>query len=374
MAAEGRNTRKVRLIDLGKAPPRRAVQAALRVRRGLQRAADALVPPEIAAYETSISFFRTRVAGALAEVGVFDAIGDGRRDAADLAAELDLDADTLHRTLRLAAAQGLTDVDGEGRFSLTATGHVFRSAGAPSMGPWVRYLNTEAVQSAWAALPETLRTGEPSFPAIHGKSVWQHFAENPAEERLFANSMREMTSLALAWIVSGYPWPDEGVVADVAGGSGPVLAGVLAARPGLRGKLVEAAGVLDEADGHLRRAGVRDRVELTEGDIFERVDAEADVYVLKDILHDWDDERSVQILRTVAAAMPSGSKLVLVEQLLERNETDPITASVDLHMLTQCDGGRQRSVEELHALIRDAGLRPGKVHRTGGPAMVEALA
>ncbi len=113
MAEEGRKTRKVRLINLDKAPPRRAVQAALKLRRALQAAADALVPPEVAAYETSISFFRTRVAGALAEVGVIDAIGDGRRDAADLAAELGLHADTLHRTLRLAAAQGLAEVDGE---------------------------------------------------------------------------------------------------------------------------------------------------------------------------------------------------------------------------------------------------------------------
>ena len=119
------------------------------------------------------------MAGALAEVGVIDAIGDGRRDAADLAAELGLHADTLHRTLRLAAAQGLAEVDADGRFSLTATGRVFRSSSSPTMGPWVRHINTEAVQSGWAALPETLRTGDPSFPAVHGKSIWQHFAENP---------------------------------------------------------------------------------------------------------------------------------------------------------------------------------------------------
>ncbi len=172
-------------------------------------------------------------------------------------------------------------------------------------------------------------------------------------------------------------------MADVAGGSGPVLAGVLAARPGLRGMLVEAPGVLDEADGHLRRAGVRDRVELAEGDMFERIDAEADLYVLKDILHDWDDERSLQILRTVAAAMRPGSKLVLVEQLLDRNEADPIAASVDLHMLTQCDGGRQRS--SRRAPVPDPRSRPdprqgprdrrpgdaGGARLAGGPQVTE---
>jgi hypothetical protein len=286
---------------------------------------------------------------------------------------LDLHADTLHRTLRLAAATGLVDVDDVGRFSLTRRGGAFRSTASPTLAPWVRYLNTDAVQSAWATLPQTVRTGEPSFPTVHGESVWAYFAGHPEEERLFANSMRELSGLTLAWIVKGYPWPKQGVIADVAGGSGPVLAGVLAARPGMRGLLVEAPGVLVEAEGHLQRAGVRDRVELVEGNIFERVEAEADVYVLKDILHDWDDERSLQILRTVAAAMRPDSTLVLIEQTIDRNEADPIVAAVDIHMLTQCDGGRQRSVAELHELLRAAGLRPGEVHETGGPTLIEGL-
>lgn len=350
------------------------MRVALGVRALLQRAADGLAPAEIVAYERATAFFQTRVAGALVELGVVDELGDGKRDAAELAAALDLDADALHRTLRLASAQGLARIDSRGRFSLTAAGRTLRSDSSPTLGPWVRHLNTEAVQSAWAALPESIRTGEPSFPSVHGTSIWTHFAQNPDEERLFARSMRELTALTLAWIVSGYPWPQEGVIADVAGGSGPVLAGVLRSRPRLRGVLVEAPGVLEQAEGHLAAAGVRERVELTEGDMFERVDAAADVYVLKDILHDWDDERSLQILRTVAKAMPPGSKLVLVETLIEPNEADPIAASVDLHMLTQCDGGRQRSVAELQRLIREAGLRPGAVHRTGGPGLVEALA
>jgi hypothetical protein len=361
-------------IDLSKAPPRRAVRAALAVRRRLRRAADGLVPGEVLAYEDGIAFFRTRVAGALVDLGVVDALANGPRSSADLARELDLHADTLHRVMRLAAADELLKLDGDGRFALTARTRALGSDAAPTIGPWVSHLNTAAVQAAWAELPHSIRTGEPSFPSVHGKSIWAHFAENPDEERLFAHSMRELTALALAWIVSGYPWPARGVLCDVAGGSGPVLAGVLAARPDLGGILVEAPGVLAEADGHLTRAGVRDRVELLEGDMFERIEASADVYVMKDILHDWDDERCLRILSTVRTAMPAGSRLVLVETLIEPGDTDPIPASVDVHMLAQCDGGRQRSAAELHALCSQAGLRPGAVHETGGPAMVEALA
>jgi hypothetical protein len=113
---------------------------------------------------------------------------------------------------------------------------------------------------------------------------------------------------------------------------------------------------------------------LSEGDVFAGISAQADLYLLKDVLHDWDDERCVAILRTVRATMPAGSRVVLVETLQEPNVPDPIASLADLQMLTQCDGGRQRSVGELHALLRAADLRPGTVRRTGGPALVEAYA
>lgn len=360
-------------ISIGLAPPARLTGAVLGLRGLLQRAADLVVPPELVAHERATAFFATRVAGALVEVGAIDAIGDRARTAAELAAELELDEDNLHRTLRLAAAQRLVTIDRRGRFALTATGRCFRSEASPSFAPWLRHLNTEAVQIPWAELAETIRVGGSTFPRVYGKSTWQHFAEHPEQERLFAASMRELSRAELAQIVHGYPWPEHGVIADVAGGSGPVLAGILAAHPGLRGVLVEAPGVLAEADGHLSRADVRDRVELREGNIFERVDAEADIYLLKDIVHDWDDERTLQILGTVAAAMPPGSKLVLIEQLLEHNDPHPVIAAVDLHMLAVCDGGRQRSADELRALLRAAGLRPGRVREVGLTGLIEGV-
>jgi hypothetical protein len=206
--------------------------------------------------------------------------------------------------------------------------------------------------------------------------VWSWFAEHPDEERRFAGAMRRLTENDAPSIVHGYPWPSEGVVCDVAGGVGTLLAAVLGARPGLRGVLVDAPGVLAEAEGHLASRGVRDRVELVEGDIFERVDAIADTYLLKDVLHDWDDERCERILATVRATMAPGTRLVLVETLQERNDAHPVASLADVQMLTQCDGGRQRSRAELHALLRGAGLEPGEVRatRTPGLALVEGIA
>ena len=355
-------------------PPPRAAAAAVGAHRALLRLAHALLPSQVAVWRLSAGFMTTRVLGALATAGVFDALDDGPARAQELAARLGLDADALHRLLRAAAVDGVVRIDRRGRFRLTRLGRRLRAGDKQSMQAWVRYLHRPATQEAWAGVDRSLRTGEPSFPATHGRSVWEHLAAQPEEEREFAEAMRKLTEMITPFVAGGYPWPERGTVCDVAGGVGTLLAAVLGGRPGLRGVLVDAPGVLEEARAFLSGAGVADRVELREGDIFERIDARADLYLLKDVLHDWDDERAVAILRTVAAAMPAGARVVLVEMLQERDVPDPMASLIDVHMLTQCDGGRQRSVAELQALLRGAGLEPGAVHRTAGPALVEGVA
>lgn len=226
------------------------------------------------------------------------------------------------------------------------------------------------MQGSWAQVAEAIRSGEPSFPATY----WEHLAAHPEEEHLFAEAMRELTGLVKTWVATSYPWPPEGTVCDVAGGSGPLLAAVLAQRPALRGQIVEAKGVLPEADAFLRAAAVRERVELIEGDIFGRIDAAADLYLLKEVLHDYDDERCLQVLKSVRAPMRPGAKVVLVETVIGPDEPSALVSRIDTHMLTQCDGGRQRSLAERQALLRTAELTPGAVHRTAGPALVEGVA
>jgi hypothetical protein len=355
-------------------PPRFAARGLLGAHRAMLLAARRILPADIAAFFATVTFVEARALGTFAELGIADALADGPRTAGEIAAAKGLDADALHRVLRYLAVAGHVRIDRRGRFRLTRTGRIFTSGDRRSMRPWARYITLDSTQRAWAHLSETVRSGEPSFPAVHGRSVWDHFAAHPEEEQLFAAAMRRTTEIDLATVAAAYPWPDSGTIADVAGGVGTLLAGILRSRPAARGVLVDAPGVLREAETHLRQAGVRDRVELREGDIFEHVDAHADVYILKDVLHDWDDARSRTILTTVRGTMPEGSRVVLVENLQERNEPDPVVSMIDLQMLTQCDGGRQRSTDELQALLRDARLDPGEVRLTAGPALVEGVA
>jgi O-methyltransferase domain len=355
-------------------PPRAVVGAVTGARRALLALADRLVPAQFALFDKTIGIGRTYAVGTLAELGVADLLAQRPQTADELAPQLDVDPDALHRVLRASAVEGFVKMDRRGRFRLARLGKPLRSDIPNSVRDWARYMALGSTGAAWADLTESVRTGRSAFPRVHGMSIWTWFEQHPDEERMFAGAMRWITEELAPMIVAGYDWPQGGVVCDVAGGVGTLLAAILHARPDLRGVVVDGAGVLAEADTWLSSQGLRERVELKEGNIFERVEAEADVYLLKDVLHDWDDAACARILSTVRATMPSGSKLVLVEDLQERNEPDPTASLTDIQMLTQCDDGRQRSAAELHTLLEGAGLRPGDVHRTAGPALVEGIA
>jgi O-methyltransferase len=355
-------------------PPRSAVIAVTAARRALLSLADRLFPAHFALFDKTIGIGRTHVLGTLAELGVADVLAERPQTAEEIAPRLGVDADTLHRVLRAAAVEGLVKMDRRGRFKLARLGEPLRADSPHSLRDWARYIASPATAQAWGDLTESVRSGNSAFPRVHGVSVWDWFAQHPDEERAFAGGMRRITEELAPAIVAGYDWPRDGVVCDVAGGVGTLLAAILRDRPDLRGVLVDGPGVLAEADAWLTEVGLRDRVELREGNIFERVEASADVYLLKDVLHDWGDPACAQILSTVRATMAPGSRLVLVEDLQERNKPSPTASLTDLQMLTQCDDGRQRSAAELRGLLGEAGFTPTGVKLTSGPALVEGVA
>jgi len=355
-------------------PPPRAVDVGLALRRALLWAADAFVPATAVVWHRTMGVGRAEVIGAMAELGVADELAGGPRTAVDLAPRVGADADALHRLLRAAAADGLLRLDRSGRFRLTRLGRTLRSDPADSIRPWARYLTLDSTRSAWAGLTDSVRTGEAAFPRVHGMSVWQWFAAHPDEERLFAAAMRSMTEFEAPSLSAASVRPDDGTVCDVAGGAGTLLAAILSERPRLHGVLVEAPGVLTEAETHLAVRGVADRVQLVRGSLFEEIEAQADLYVLKNILHDWDDSTCGRILANVRAAMRPGTRLVLVEQLQEPNRPHPFASITDLQMLTQCDDGRERSPGELDDLLSGAGFMPGGVERSGISALVQGVA
>ncbi len=345
-------------------PPRFAVHAAMKLRRVLLRAADRMLPSELAVLEHSAGFSVTHLLAAMVELGVPDELASGPKTADELATSLHCNADALHRALRMGAGHNLVRLDAQGRFHATRLTKALASDAPYASDEWCSFMASNAHQRAWGDLAETLRTGEPAFRRQNGMSFFAWFDEHPSEGRTFAAGLSGLTLSEASAIASSYPFPRAGVVCDIAGGVGAVLGAVLRRRPDARGILVEAPLVLPEAATYLGSLGVAERVEFRRGDLFGDLQATADVYLLKWILHDWDDAACVGLLRNVAATMPIGSKLVVIEGVQERSRPHVRFSPIDLQMLVVTEGGRERSIAEIQRLMNEAGLSPTTVHRT----------
>jgi len=186
----------------------------------------------------------------------------------------------------------------------------------------------------------------------------------------FARAMDALTRLDAETVVRTPGFSGVAGLCDVAGGTGVVLEAALRAHPALQGVLVDAPSVVELAQRRFEDSGLLGRVRLESADVFVRVPEGLPAYVLKDVLHDWDDVRAVALLRVVRRAMPAGARLLLVELLLEEGPVGPLASLVDLQMLAVTDGGRQRTEDELAALLREAGFGQPVVHQTRTPSSV----
>lgn len=353
------------------APPMAVIKAVTRISRGLHRLADLPVPREVRVLNQSAGACDAFVLRAFVELGLPAALGDRARAVDELAAEVSADPPTLLRFLRTAEALGLLERAAPG-YRLTSAGAVLRPDAGISLAGWVRYMTSEATLAGWRGLADAVRTGEPAFPARNGASMWAWFDAHPDERADFTDSMQAITDFVAPDLVAAYPWPASGTVCDLAGGVGTLLSHVLLANPGLTGVVVDGPGPIALAPEFLAARGVADRASAVVGDLFGPVPVQAEVYLLKDILHDWDDAHCDTIVRNLAAVLPAQGRVVLVEAIQEPDRPHPLVPLLDLQMLTQTDGGRQRTLAEYDALFARHGLRRSRVVPGPTHSLIEA--
>jgi hypothetical protein len=287
-----------------------------------------------------------------------DLVAAGCNDAAALAAKTGTDEGALRRVLRGLVAWGFFAHDSDGRLQPTPVSDAFRSD-RPGLRNMTMMLSEESYHT-WADLLYTLRSGQPAYEQTHGKSRWEKLAEDPQAAREFNAAMVEATTRGAGQFLDAYGFEGVHAVADIAGGTGALLTAILQAHPKMRGILFDLPAGLVEAADALERAGVADRVEIVEGSFFDAVPPGADLYLLKSVIHDWDDEPAVAILKACAAAMGPGARLVLIERKLP--DEGQVSAQAlgtlmsDLNMMVLF-GGRERTTAEYTALLERAGLR-----------------
>ncbi|GGL11871.1 methyltransferase [Sphaerisporangium melleum] len=287
-------------------------------------------------------------------LGVPDALDGRRMPCAEIAAAVEAHPDALHRLLRLLAGVGLVEADEDGAYGLTPMGELLRR---DRLGPLGTLYGEDYFAAAWGGLMHSVRTGELAFDHVHGMPVFAHLAGDPGRASVF-NAGMAAGSAFFREVPVAYDFSRAGTVVDLAGGTGALLGTVLLGAPAARGVLFDTPGVVADAAAHLERIGVLDRCELVGGDLFDGVPAGGDVYLLSRILHDWDDDRCAALLRGCAEAMRPGAELLVIERVVTAGSYLPL--AFDLHMMVMT-GGRERTEAEYRALLRGAGLTPGKL-------------
>jgi hypothetical protein len=330
-------------------------------------------PPHAVLAQLANGAFVSQALYVAAKLGVADLLADGPRPVGELAAETSTHAGALHRVLRTLASVGVFREAEPKVFALTPLAEPLRTDATDSVRNLMIF---EGEAWHWRVIGNMLysvQTGRPAWGRTLGLEVFEYFAANPDSAKVFNATMTELSVSAAPAIIEAYDYSQFGTLVDVAGGHGYLLAQLLKATPRLRGILFDMPQVLEGASALLEREGVANRVERVSGDFFASVPQGADAYLMKHIIHDWDDDRSVALLRNVRAAMPDTGRVLIVEMVVPEPAEPHPSLLLDLEMLVS-PGGVERTAAEYGDLLATAGLRLSRIVPTRSPfSIVEAV-
>lgn len=313
----------------------------------------------------------TQMLHVAARLGLPDLLADGPLSVDRLAALAGVQPRPLYRLLRALASEGVfAERADDGRFELTPLAATLRRDAPGRQRVFALTYGEPWWWSSFGGLLDAVRTGRPAFEALHGRHLFDWLGDHPDAAALFNDNMAAMSADEAAAVVDAVDLSGVGMLADIGGGHGILAAEFLARHPAARAWILDRPGVVAGARAVLDRRGVADRCALVGGDFFAEVPPGADVYTLKDILHDWDDERAVAILRRLRRALgDGGARLLVVERVIPPGNEAFVGKMVDITMLAML-GGQERTEREYRELLAAAGLRVTRVIPTACPSSV----
>lgn len=301
-------------------------------------------------------YFLTQVVHVFATLGIADHLADGPKTNDALARLTATDPDALRRLLRTAVGFGLLAERHPASFALLPLGALLRSDAPGSLRDYIIAMAAPSFWLPWGQIDRAIRSGKEVFTDVFGMNVWDYYAHHPHEGRAFAHAMSNISAMVADAVVAQYDVSSYQKIVDVGGSHGTLVAALLRANPAAKGVLFDRPNVIAEARHAIHGLGLNERVELVAGDFFAEVPAGADLYLLKWILHDWDDAQSLVILKNIHRVAASPSKLLIVERLLPSAPEPSPVHLMDLHMLVLA-GGCERSRTEFETLLASAGYR-----------------
>jgi hypothetical protein len=333
--------------------------------------------PAMMLFQLTTGHYISRAIYVAARLNVADFLAGGPRTHDELAQATQTHAPSLRRLLRLLASAGVLAEQEDGRFALTPVGEWLRSDIPGSRRAWALLINGPMVEKTWGELLYSVRTGEVAFEHAFGMNAFEYMSRHPEELKTFNEAMTGVTTQTAVAVAAAYDFSSLQTLADVGGGHGVLLITILKANPKLHGVLFEQPHVAEGAKKQIEAAGLSGRCEIVGGDFLQSVPRGADGYMLKHVIHDWNDRDSATILSNCRKAMAPGGKLLLIESVaperMEPTWSSQIIAGSDINMLVSI-GGRERTEAEYRALYDAAGFRLTRVIPTQAlPSVLEGV-
>jgi hypothetical protein len=309
---------------------------------------------------------------AAAKLNIADLLQEGPRSPHDLANAAGVNPDALYRLLRALASVGVFAEAADGRFQLTPLADCLRTGVPGSMRAWALAITEDHFARVWPELLYSVRTGRPAYDHVHGMGPFDYFTRNPEIGKTFDEAMTSFSSTEIPAVLRAYDFSGIRRLVDVAGGLGTLLCAALKANPAMTGVLFDMPAVVAGARRVMDAAGLDGRCKLVGGDFFQSVPAGADAYMMKHIIHDWDDERSIRILENCRSGITPDGKILLLETVLHPGNGSDFFKLLDIAMLMI--SGRERTEEQFRELLGRAGFRLTRVVPTESPlSIIEAV-
>jgi hypothetical protein len=333
------------------------------------RAQDGAPPPEAVLTQMLAAPLITQALRVVAELGIADLLATGARTVDELATETGAHTASLYRFMRALAGCGVFSETGGRFFELTPMAELLRTNVEGSMRDLAIFMGADWHWKVWGDAPYSARTGNAAWEHVHGKEVFPYFAENAGAARVFDNAMTSLSKMVSKAVVEAYDFSSIRKLADIAGGHGSLLAAILRANSHLKGLLFDVPQVIAGARAYVEAEGVGHAIELASGDFFVNIPEGADAYMMKHIIHDWDDARALAILKNCHRAMPDDGKLLLVEMVVPGGNEPHFAKIQDLEMMLS-PGGLERTADEFRELFAAAGFELRRIIPTASPMSV----
>ena len=315
--------------------------------------------PQDTLLQVLVGFWASRCVYVAAKLGIADLL-DSPKTAEQLAHDTGMHPRAMYRLMRALACGGIFRERNDGRFEQTDASRFLRSDIPNSL----RYTMLSELgpthYGPWGELLHSVQTGQPAFDHVFGEPIFSWFQKHPDRSKIFNQSMSELTAMVEPAVLEAYDFSNCGTLVDVGGGRGSLIAAVLRKHKSLRGVVYDAPHVVEAAKTHLAEMGVADRATTAAGDFFHSVPAGGDTYMMKHIIHDWDDDLCRKILRNCHKVLKPGGKVLIIDQVLPgRNEFSPGKFS-DLLMMVM-PGGAERTEKEFRALLESSGFKCARI-------------